>query len=72
MFELVDEPKIRADEIDAFRRSLEFNVVDAFKVKQQTLTKIIKEVFKGEDIQTRYSVLSYRTDLYFHKYKLAI
>ena len=62
---------IRADEIDAFRRSLEFNVVDAFKVKQQTLKKI-KKVFKGEDIQTRYSVLSYRTDLYFHKYKLAI
>ena len=48
---------IRADEIDAFRRSLEFNVVDAFKVKQQTLKKL-KKVFKGEDIQTRYSVLS--------------
>ena len=27
---------------------------------------------EGEDIQTQYNVLSYRIDLYFHKYKLEI
>ena len=29
-------------------------------------------MFDGEDLQTQYSVLSYRIDLYFHEYKLAI
>ena len=32
----------------------------------------MKEVFEGENIQTEYSVLDFRVDLYFHKYKLAI
>ena len=43
---------IRADKIDVFKRRIRFNVIDTFSAKQQTLTKIIKEVFKGEDIQT--------------------
>ena len=55
-----------------FRRSLGFNVIDAFNAKQQTLTNTTKAVFEGEDMQTEYSVLSYRVDLYFHKYKLVI
>ena len=29
-------------------------------------------MFEGENIQTQYSVLGYRIDLYFHEYKLAI
>ena len=29
-------------------------------------------MFDGEDLETQYSVLSYRIDLYFHEYKLAI
>ena len=28
--------------------------------------------FKGENVQTQYNVLSYRIDLYFHDYELAI
>ena len=32
----------------------------------------IKDMFEGENIQTQYSVLGYRIDLYFHEYKLAI
>ena len=32
----------------------------------------IKNTFEGENIQTQYSVLGYRIDLYFHEYKLAI
>ena len=63
---------LMADKIDAFRRSLGFNVIDAFNAKPRTLTKPIKEVFEGEDKQSEYSILSYRIDLYFYKYKLAI
>ena len=40
--------------------------------KEQTVLKSIKDAFEGEDMQTQYSVLGYRIDLYFHKYKLAI
>ena len=30
------------------------------------------ELFKAENIKTRYNVLSYRIDLYFHEYNLAV
>ena len=40
--------------------------------KEQSVIKSIKDAFEGEDMQTQYSVLSYKIDLYFHKYKLAI
>ena len=33
--------------------------------KQQTIIETIKEVFEGEDMQSEYSVLSYRVDIYF-------
>ena len=32
----------------------------------------MKKVFEGKDNETEYSVLNYRIDLYFHKFKLAI
>ena len=40
--------------------------------KEQTIINSIKAAFEGENIQTKCSVLGYRIDLYFHKYKLAI
>ena len=40
--------------------------------KEQAIINSIKDAFKGEDMQTQYTVLGYRIDLYFHKYKLAI
>ena len=40
--------------------------------KEKTIINSIKNTFEGENIQTQYSVLGYRTDLYFHEYKLAI
>ena len=30
------------------------------------------DAFEGENMQTQYSILGYRIDLYFHDYKLAI
>ena len=41
-------------------------------IKEQSVIKSIKDAFEGEDMQTQSSVLSYKIDLYFHKYKLAI
>ena len=40
--------------------------------KTQTIKSSIKDTFEGENIQTQYSVLGYRIDLYFYEYKLAI
>ena len=40
--------------------------------KEQTIINSIKDTSEGENIQTQYSVLGYRIDLYFHEYKLAI
>ena len=40
--------------------------------KEQTVINSIKDPFEGENMQTQYTVLGYRIDLYFHKYKLAI
>ena len=40
--------------------------------KEQTVIDSIKDAFEGENLQTQYTVLDYRTDLYFHKHKLAV
>ena len=40
--------------------------------KEQTIINSIKDAFEGENIQTQYSVLDYRVDLYFHEYKFSI
>ena len=40
--------------------------------KEQSVISAIKDAFEEENMQTQYSVLGYRVDLYFHKYKLAI
>ena len=40
--------------------------------KEQTVLRSIKDAFEGEDMQTQYTVIGYRIDLYFHEYKLAI
>ena len=40
--------------------------------KEQTIINSIKDAFDWENTQTQYSVLGYRIDLYFYKYKLGI
>ena len=62
--------KIWTDNMDAFRKSVGFSVHDAFNAKEQTILKSIKHAFEGENMKTRYSVLGYRIDFYFHDYKL--
>ena len=51
---------------------LGFRLHDVINTKEQTVLKSIKDAFEGEDMQTQYSVLGYRIDVYFHKHKLAI
>ena len=60
------------DELRNLKQNLGFKLHDGINTKQQTVINSIEDVFEGEDMQTQYSVLCYRIELYFHKHKLAI
>ena len=60
----------RADESCNFKRNVGFRLHDVIDTKEQTVINSIKDAFEGENMQTQYTVLGYRIDLYFHKYKL--
>ena len=62
----------RTDESCNLKRNLGFRLNDVINTKEQTVLKSIVDAFEGEDMQTQYSVLSYRIDLYFDKHKFAI
>ena len=62
----------RRDKSYNLKRNLGFRLHDVINTKEQTVINSIKDAFEGENIQTQYSVLGYRIDLYFHKHKLAI
>ena len=62
----------RTNDSCKFKRKLGFTLHDVINTKEQTVISAIKNAFEGENMQTQYSVLSYRIDLYFHNYKLAI
>ena len=62
----------RTDESCNLKRNLGFTPHDVINTKEQTVINSIKDAFEGENMQSQYTVLNYRIDLYFHKYKLAI
>ena len=62
----------RTPESGKFKRNFEFKLHDVINCKEQTVLESIKDAFEGENIQTQYTVIGYRIDLYFHEYKLAI
>ena len=62
----------RTDESCKFKRNLGFTLHDVINTKEQTVINSIQDAFEGENMQRQYAVLGYRTDLYFHKNKLAI
>ena len=62
----------RTDESCNLKRNQGFTLHDVINTKEQTVINSIKDAFEGEDMQTQYSVLRYRIELYFHKYNLAI
>ena len=55
-----------------FLKKIGFKLFDVINTEEQTIINSIKDTFQGANIQTQYSVLGYRIDLYFHEYKLAI
>ena len=62
----------RTNESCSFKRNLGFRLHDVINTKEQTVINSIKDAFEGEDMQKQYTVIGYRIDLYFHKYKLPI
>ena len=54
------------------RTRLEIKQRDVILLKEQSMVTKIMSSFEGENMQTQYNVLSYRIDLYFPDYKLAI
>ena len=60
----------RTDESCNLKRNLGFTLNDVINTEDQTVINSIKDTFQGENMQTQYTVLGYRIDLYFHKYKL--
>ena len=60
------------DESCNLKRNLEFTLHDVINTNEQTIINSIKDAFEGEDMETQYSVLSYRIGFHFHKCKLAI
>ena len=86
-YELVNKPKkqpnrrflalkvimdCRTDESCNLKINLGFRLHDVINIKEETVSKSINDAFEGENMQTQYSVLGYRIDIYLHKHKLAI
>ena len=49
-----------------FKKRLGFNLHNGINAKEQTVLVAIIDAFEGENMQTQYSVLGYRIDLYFY------
>ena len=62
----------RTPESSNFKRSLGFRLLDVINCNKQTALESINNASEGENMQTQYSVLSYKIDFYFHEYRLAI
>ena len=62
----------RTDKSCNLKRNLGFTLHDVINTKEQTVTNSIKDAREREDMQTQYTVIGYRIELYFHKYNLAI
>ena len=60
----------RTDEPCNLKKKIGFRLHDVINTKEQTVLESIKDAFEEEDMQTQYSVLGYRIDLYYHKHKL--
>ena len=55
----------RTDESCSLKRNLGFKLHDVINTKEQTVINSIKDAFEGENMQTQYSVLGYKIDLFF-------
>ena len=64
--------RLPSEETEKFRSELGFKRHDIIMTKEQLVLKLIKDAFERENMQTEYSVLGYKIDLYFYDYKHAI
>ena len=55
-----------------FRQLLGFKEHDMFLTKEQSVLNKLLEIFLREEMYQQYTVLGYKIDLYFVKYKLAV
>ena len=55
----------RTDKSWSFKRNPGFKLHDVINTKEQTVKNSIKDAFERENMQTLYSVLGYRIDLFF-------
>ena len=62
----------RTDELCNLKRNLGFTLHDVINTKEQTIINSIKDAFEGEDMQTQYTVIGYRIDLYFMNINLQL
>ena len=56
------------NERENFRSILGFKENDVDESKESSVLKSIMDVFEEENMETQYSVLKYKIDLYFHEY----
>ena len=68
---IIMQSRLSDPETIKFRSDLEFNQINLILKKEQTVLKSTKDAFEGEDMETQYTTIGYRIDLYFHKHKLA-
>ena len=61
----------RTDESCNLKKNLRFTLYGMINTKEQGIINSIKDAFEGEYMQTQYTVIGYKIDLYFHKYNLA-
>ena len=64
--------RLSTEKTEKFTSELGFKQHDIIMTKEQSVLKSVKDAFEGENIQTQYSVLGYKIDVYFYDYKLAI
>ena len=64
--------EFRTDKSCSLKKDLGFKLYDVINTKEQTLINSIKDIIEGENMQTQFSLLGYRINLYFHEYKLVI
>ena len=62
----------KEEQRENFRILLGFREDDIMLTKEQSVLKSVMDAFEGENMQTQYSILDYRIDLYFYDYRLAI
>ena len=68
---IIMQSRLSDPETIKIRSDLEFNQINLILKKEQTVLKSTKDAFEGEDMQTQYTAIGYRIDIYFHKHKPA-